>query len=214
MAATELSDRLRVARRALDRQVGEARQIAHTGTAVAAEVMRLRDEVTLYEKAAGVLASLGEERQAATQQQIEFLVTKGLQTIFGAELSFRIEQSIKGKTPVVDFVVRTTLADGRTIDTDLMSARGGGLVAVVSFLLRLVVLLLSRGKQENLLVLDESFAMLSKDYAASMAEFLRELVDKTGTQILLVTHQDQFADVADKRYEFRLIDGWTEVKEI
>lgn len=211
---TALSSRVRRARKDLERRAGEARAIATTGQRLQEEIAQLSRAVANYEKAVGVLSRIGEERQLSTQAQIESLVTRGLHTIFGEELSFHMVQSVRAKMPTVDFLVRTTLADGRTVDTDLLSARGGGLVSVVGFLLRTVILLLSRSKQDTVLFLDETFAMLSQDYVPAMAEFLRELVDKTGVQIVMVTHQAQFSEVADKRYEFSQTDGWTKVREL
>jgi DNA repair exonuclease SbcCD ATPase subunit len=212
---TALAARVQQARRAVDRSTGEARHVAQRGQAIQDEVTALQAEVALYDRVTGVLSSIGEQRQVAAQDIIEGLVTRGLQTVFGSDLSFHIVQSLRGKQVVVDFVVRTTLIDGRTVDTDVLAARGGGLAAVVGFLLRLVVLLLSPTRQDTVLVLDEPFAHLSKEYVPAMAAFLRELCDKTAVQILLVTHQPEFADVADVRHEFSLTDqGWTHVREL
>lgn len=198
----------------LERRVGEAHTLAARGKAVQAEVAELDRLVADYGEVVAVLASIGEERQVRLQQQVESLVTRGLRTIFGEELSFHLVQGSSGRVPSVDFMVRTTLSDGREVDTDLMSARGGGLVSVVSFLLRLVVLLLSRKGQGGLLVLDETFAMLSREYVPLMAAFVRELVDKTGVKVLMVTHQEGFVEQADRAWAFELRDGWTHVRAL
>jgi DNA repair exonuclease SbcCD ATPase subunit len=214
---THLTARLRRARRHLDQQVGAARQLAERGKQVQAAIAELRHEAELYEQAAALLTSIGEQRQATAQAQIETLVTQALRTIFGTELSFHLNPVVRGKRPEIDFVVRSRLDDGTVVDTDVMDARGGGLAAVVGFLLRLVVLLLSGGPLTSvnlLLALDETFAHLSREYEPRMAEFLRELVDRTGVQIILVTHSDAYTDAADTRYQFRLVGGVTEVSTI
>lgn len=205
----QLADRARRARRDLDRLSGEARLLAETGVRLTEEVAQLRGQVSLYAEAAGLLTQLSEDRQADTQRAVEMLVTKGLQTIFGDELSFHLVPAVRAKTPVIDFVVRTQIGDDPPIDTDILDARGGGLAATVGFLLRLVVLLLSADRQDTVLVLDETFAHLSAEYEPRLAEFLRELVDKTGVQIILVTHSDAYSDVAHARYRFDLVDGVT-----
>jgi ABC-type lipoprotein export system ATPase subunit len=54
---------------------------------------------------------------------------------------------------------------------------------------------------------------VSDEYTPRLAEFLRELADKTGVQILLVTHQSVFAESADKVYRFsQRADGSTSVQ--
>lgn len=178
------------------------------------EVDSLTETANSYLKAATVLKSVGELRQEEAQQKIESLVTQGLQTVFGEELSFHIVSKASGAAVGTEFVVRTTLEDGSTVDTSVMDARGGGLAATIGFLLRLVVMLLDDSKRETLLVLDETFAHVSEDYLSRLSEFLHEVVEKTGVQILMVTHQPIFAENADKRYKFTNVNGVTKVEEI
>ena len=199
-------------RHTLERQAGEARVLATTGQRLTTEIADLRHQVDLHEHAAKVLANIGEQRQNDTQTQIEALVTQGLHTIFGPELSFHLIPGIRAKTPVIDFIMRTRRPDGTTMDTDILEANGGGLAAICGFLLRVVVLLLSRERQDTVLILDEPFAHLSADHEPALAAFLRELVDKTGVQVILVTHSHTgaFDEHADTRYRLSLRDGATQ----
>ena len=68
-------------------------------------------------------------------------------------------------------------------------------------------------RKPDLLVLDETFAHVSEEYLEPLGQFLRQVVDRTGVQILLVTHQDTFLDYADKAYKFSAVDGRTKVVE-
>lgn len=215
MAAENFGSRVRSARSLLDQEIGRARAVKERGLKTQDEVALLTAERAVYERAAALLGSIGEERQQAAQRQVEALVTRGLQTVFSEEYSFHIEQSMYGARPEVNFLVRSTLSDGKVIETDVLSSRGGGLASVVGFLLRVVISLLSRKAEETVFFLDETFGMLSKEYEGRMAEFIRELADKTGLQFVLVTHSDAYSDLADKRYRFELTkSGTTVVKEI
>jgi DNA repair exonuclease SbcCD ATPase subunit len=208
-----LETQVRARRRELDALAGEARSVLTRGKAIKGEIATLTEEIEDFERVTGLLNSLGEERQLSAQQSIESLVTRGLQTIFDNTLSFHIVQSVRGKQAVVEFMVRTTLP-GSVVETPVLEARGGGLAATIGFLLRLVVMLLSKGtQQENILVLDETFGMVSDEYLPALAGFLREIVDKTGVQILMVTHQQMWTEVADKVYRFSQVEGQTKVKE-
>lgn len=208
-AAEALEARLRSSRSRLDREVGVATAVAQRGVQEAEALDTARRHLELLEQAAGLLVRIGEERQESTQASIESLVTHGLRTIFGPELSFHVVPGVRNNAAVLDFVVRTRLENGEELDTPVLDARGGGVAAVVGFLLRLVVLLLAPHRQRMLLVLDETFAQLSEDYEGRLAEFLRELVDKTDVQVLMVTHSHAYSDVADKIYRFRLEAGRT-----
>jgi ABC-type branched-subunit amino acid transport system ATPase component len=99
------------------------------------------------------------------------------------------------------------------VETSVLDARGGGMAAVAGFVLRLVVLLLTPGAR-RFLALDESFAHVSASYEPRVAEFLREVADKAGVQVLLITHSTAFSDLADARYRLTLgADGITQVHE-
>lgn len=209
-----LSLRVRNRRRELDSLRGEERTVLSRLDEFGAELVDLADNIVIYERVNTLLNSIGEKRQYAAQGAIEQLVTRGLQTIFDESLSFHIIQDVKARRAEVSFVVRTTLKDGSKVDTDVMNARGGGLAATIGFLLRLVVLLLrDEGKKDIFMVLDETFAHVSAEYLDGLRDFIRQIVDKTGVQILMVTHQPEFAESADKVYRLSTSNGKTVVRE-
>jgi predicted ATPase len=171
---------------------------------VEAEVARLRAETERHAKVNVLLTGLGEKAQAQAQDQLEQLVTRGLQVIFGTELSFHVVQAVKANQSVTDFVIRSTYEGNVTIDTPVMEARGGGMAEVVGFMVRLVVLLLTPGAR-LIMFLDETFGFLSKEYEPRLAEFLAEVALRAGVQVFLVTHSDAYDDFADARV--RLVPG-------
>ena len=206
--------RSRQRRRQLDTAKGEARSVLLRGQQLTQQVSELQETLEELDRVTILLNSLGEERQLAAQASIEELVTRGLQMIFDESLSFHIVQSVRGKTAVVEFMVRTTLG-ASVVETSVMDARGGGLAAVIGFLLRLVVMLMGQDPRDaNLLVLDETFAHVSSEYLEPLGQFLREVVDRTGVQIVMVTHQPEFAEYADRVYNFSTEGGKTVVKDV
>lgn len=209
----QLAQSVRRTKTTLDQKTGEARALAANGQSVKAEIIKLTNDTVMYSQIAGILNTIGDARQEDAQRRIEGIVTLGLQTIFEENLSFHLVSTTKAKAVNVDFIVRTTLEDGTQIDTPVMDARGGGLVTVISFLLRLVVKLLAAPDKEHILFLDESFSHLSEEYEPRLAEFLREVVDKTKVQIVLVTHSSAYTDAADTVYRFKLVNGETKVTQ-
>lgn len=209
----DIAKRVKRMRRVVDRRIAEARVIATTGKKLKQEIELASNDTDLYNKVAITLASIGENRQAAAQKQIEELVTRGLTTIFSEDISFHVVQTQRGKTPEVKFLVKSRGLKGHVVETSVMDARGGGLAALVGFLLRLVILLLSKDIKEPILILDESFSHVSVEYERPLAEFIKELIDKTKVQIVLVTHSDAFNEFADRRYKFKLVKGITQVEE-
>lgn len=209
-----LDTRITRARAVLERQRGEMYPLATTGKALVAEIEELSQLVDLHEKAAHVLTAIGEQRQDHAQRAIEGLVTQGLHAIFEEDISFHLVPGVRAKNPVVDFTVRSRMDDGSVVETDVLSARGGGLAAIVGFLLRLVRLLLTRAHQDAPLFLDETFAHVSAEYLPRLIAFLKDLVERTGVQIFLVTHDESFMDAADVIYRTELINGVTKVRKL
>lgn len=201
----DLFSAVRQARKAADGEAGEAAVIGRQGKAAVAEVARLRESLELHHKVLGVLTSVGEARQESAQRQVEGLVTRALQTVFEENLSFHLVPSVRGNQATVDFMLRSSY-DGIEVDTPVLDARGGGMAATVGFCLRLVVLLLTPNAR-RILFLDESFGMLSQEFEPRMAEFLRQVADKAGVQIVLITHSTAYSDLADTSYELSLGDG-------
>jgi hypothetical protein len=213
VSLSDLHAQVQHARNDIERQTGEAKAIIEARNRAMARVEELAAEAELLQQVNEILTRIGEARQETAQRQIEELVTRGLQVIFSDELSFHLVQGVRGGQAQVDFVVRSRYplpasedAEGdfeRVVETPVMDARGGGLAAAVGFMLRLVELLLTPGAR-RFLALDEPFAHVSAEYEPRLAEFLREVSDKAGVQILMVTHSDAYTDVADARYRLAL----------
>jgi predicted ATPase len=199
-----LADRVRQARYSYERRAGAARELGARGMRVQAEVQDLQAETERHTQANALLTSFGEMAQKQAQDQLETLVTSGLQVIFGSELSFHVQQSVKANQAVTEFVIRSQYG-GRAVDTPVMDARGGGMAAVTGFMVRLVVLLLTPHAR-RVLFLDETFGHVSREYEPRLAEFLAEVSHQAGVQIVLVTHSDAYDDAADARMRLEL-DG-------
>lgn len=199
-----LEPRVRQARHSYERRAGAARQLGEAGLRVQQEVSRLTAEVSRHTQVNALLTNLGEMAQRQSQEKLEQLVTRGLQVIFGSELSFHVQQSVKASQAVTEFVIRSTY-NGTQIDTPVMEARGGGMAAVTGFMIRLVVLLLTPGAR-RILFLDETFGHVSREYEPRLAEFLQEVATRAGVQLVLVTHSDAY-DAADVKHRIEMGAG-------
>ena len=56
--------------------------------------------------------------------------------------------------------------------------------------------------------------MVSAEYEPRVAEFLRQVADKAGVQVVLITHSKAYDDLADTSYELSLgADGSTQIAQ-
>ena len=176
--------------------------------ALAAEAKELEADAFLTLQARLLLESYSEDEQAQLLGKIQGLVSRGLQVIFGPGYSFSIEMGQSRGQVTTEFRVST--GDGAR---DPLGAHGGGLVNVVAFVLRLVVVALTPSLSRTI-VLDEPFAQLSAGYLEGVGEFLRELCDATGIQLIIVSHEAEISAVADRAWRMSVDDGRMRVREL
>lgn len=92
-----------------------------------------------------------------------------------------------------------------------IKSSGGGLGDIISTGLRFASW--SLGNTQNVLCLDESLKYLSSDLQERAGEILKEVSEKLGLQILLVTHSPILLESADKIFKVTIKDGITNVVE-
>lgn len=202
---SDLAAEVKAARSKLDQALGEARALAAAERAAKARIELCEQQIELHERVITALTQLGEEEQDAAQRYVEEMVTRGLQAVFSEELSFHLVQSVRAGQANVEFVIR----DGE-LETPVLEARGGGMAAVTGFLLRLAVLL-KKPEVARVLWLDESFAHVSAEYRGRVGEFLREICTEAGVQVIMVTHDPEYAELADEVHRFSQVQGETSV---
>ena len=174
-------------RRRLDPHLAELR---HTERQIKEETAKLADARWSHEticESRSLLQQLAENAQRSAHEQITQIVSKCLETVFEDEAyEFRIRfERKRGKTEAILEFVR----DGNVIDP--MSAAGGGAVDVAAFGLRLAALVLVRPQPRPLLVLDEPFRFVSRDYAPRVRDLLLALARDLNVQIIMVTHDSR-----------------------
>jgi hypothetical protein len=208
----ELTAAVRARRRQLDEQAGQARQTAAQGKAAQGEVIVLRVQVELHREVAALYTTIGEQAQETARGWVEAMTTQALRAIFGPQYSFALKPGERGGQATLELRIRKARPDGQVDEDGVTDAHGGGLAAVVGYVLRLVMLLLTP-ELRRILLLDEPFAQVSVFHEAAVAEFVREVSDRTGLQQLLVTHSPAYAGYADVQVHLTLgEDGMTEVR--
>lgn len=203
------AERLQQARRRLDIAQAELASLErqHADARRAADDLQAR--VLASDVALRIVKMLRDVATARVQQRLTELATEGLRVVFDDPgVSLRVE--FVERRGVVEADLR--LVRG-AVSTDPLEGNGGGLVADVAAMLRLVMvrMLTARGIAP-LLILDEPFAALSAGHRAAMADTLEEVAGQLGIQVICVTHapdmvrgrvyRARWADRAALRAEF------------
>lgn len=82
---------------------------------------------------------------------------------------------------------------------------GGGLIDIISFALRLSICTIA--KTRKVLILDEPFKWIDKSKEEKVGQLLRLIVEKLGFQIIMVTHNNSYIDIADRHFNIIKKEG-------
>lgn len=144
---------------------------------------------------------VAQETNKLTEQQTAELATLALEETFDDEkLSLITEHSVYRGQP--SCVIKLKDAK-RGFQGDPIKSFGGGPVAIVSFILRVIVIV----RQQNmarLVILDEPFVHISDSYKKAASKLLRKVCSPPprglGFKILVVTQLEAIASAAHKKY--------------
>lgn len=131
---------------------------------------------------------------------MEEVSTNSLRAVFDDDREVIINLGTKSGQRTAELLM---LQDGD--DTDPAKEEGGGVADIVS-----VTSFLALGDllDENYapLFLDEPNKFLSKEYSEKMALYLKDILDYTGKQMFLVTHDEHLKTVGDISFKMTKID--------
>lgn len=188
------------------------------------QLTQAQADIDLWRQVQVLLGKASEFARQQLKTRIEQTVTAALAAIFNdSTMRFEIEMKDIGGKPAADWRVvscyeipakagnEDVKISAYTVVASPEDAKGGGVTDVVSLALRLALLELSRPRVEGPVLLDEPGKMISKEYLPNVAEFLKQYAAKTGRQIILVTHHEALADVADVGYVVKQDNGVSEV---
>lgn len=170
---------------ALDRRRSAAQTVATEEDALA----EAEAEVKACLRARQLVQDVAETVQTVAHRRIASVVTRCLRTVFGEdapEFRIRFEQK-RGRTEASLLFVR---GDN---EVDPTASEGGGFVEVAAFALRLACLMMARPKRRRLLVLDEPFHFVSREYRDNIRNLLLGIAEEMQVQIVMVTHIDELA---------------------
>lgn len=137
---------------------------------------------------------------------IENVVTEGLRSIFfDRDFRFTIKIKEERKVASAEFNLEERVKKEWKI-RDFKSV-GGGVIDVVSVLLRISGLVLRRPPQRKILFLDEPFKHMAKEYLPKASAFLSKVTKELGMQIILTTHSEIVAEYADSVWKASLKEG-------
>ena len=167
----------------------------------------LEERLEALEKAQAVVQAVAMEMQSKLQLHIESIVQTAIDAIFPGKYKFKVTTEIKNARTSISFYLEDET--GNLVNP--YDSAGGGISDIIAFALRLAVW--SMGKTRPVMLLDEPIKNLSENLKPLAAEIFQELSQKLNIQIIMVTHDDKFIDVADKVFKVSMSSGKSKVSE-
>ena len=170
----------------------------------------LSELIDLEDKTVQLLQSTSAAVWNETKSVVENLVTRALKAIFhDRDYKFIVKQEIKRGQSSTSFYLSEN-----GMELDLEDEVGGGVVDVVSLVLRIALLILYKPAMCRLLILDEPCKMVGRSYASNVSRFLKQLTTELDLTVIMVTHSDILAEEADQIFKASNVDGVCLVEEM
>lgn len=164
-------------------------------------INKLKEDEESYTKAVELLSLVQKVTRDKIKESFEMIVTHALNYIFDSDqYSFHLVFGRRGNLQELNFAVQTP---DKNEPLDPMTTDAGGVLNIISFALRIVLMEVAHPKINGFIISDESFANLSEDYVDRAGQFLKEINQKMGRQIIAISHQPKMLESADKLIEVK-----------
>jgi len=164
---------------------------------------------TLSQEQEDITRSLEIIQQVAklTQQQLEIhiseLVSLALEAVFPNPYKMVLKFETRRNRSEADLLLQDE--NGNLLSP--MDAVGGGVVDVAAFALQIALWSLKRPKPRAVMIMDEPLRFLSADLQDRAGRMIKEISAKLGIQFIIVTHEKNLLEAADKVFEVSIKDG-------
>ena len=198
---------IQLLRTKLERQKGSRDTVVNSLATNQTELESARVSLHRHEEAREIIRKIGMETQNSLSFHINDIVSLALDSVFDNPYQFAVDfVNRRNKTECDLYFVR----DGNRIDP--LTASGVGAVDVASFALRIASWSMARPRTDNVIILDEPFRFLSENYQERASNMLREVSQKLGIQLIIVTHETVLTTSADRIFEVSIKKGISQIK--
>jgi DNA repair exonuclease SbcCD ATPase subunit len=149
------------------------------------------------EKARYVLNEVLKITQSNCKEYIEEMVTLALQMVFERDFKFKLELEIKRNKSECRLLVQEGHGDPFVPKEEM----GGGMVDLISIILRMIMWSLEQPRTDGVFILDEPLKFLGHGELLNRAIYIiRDISTKLGLQLIIVTHEPELIALADKSW--------------
>ncbi|MEE9214905.1 MAG: hypothetical protein V3U54_08945 [Thermodesulfobacteriota bacterium] len=194
----------------INQQIGECNALRTKKEQVELRLMEIDTKIQTHENASIFLQTLSDETRQMIINKMSNIVTDALKQVLDKNLAFEMQLSTERNQVDIKFLVKDTTMNK---SYEILNSFGGGLADIVSFPLRVSLLLKWSPQLSRVLIMDETFKAVDVTNQAFLGEFIRQLSEKLRLQIILVTHSSEIASKAHKQFKVNNAKGVSTVNE-
>jgi DNA repair exonuclease SbcCD ATPase subunit len=200
---------IQLLRNKLEQSKGAKAQLETSLTNLQVQLKEKGRSLRQHEQAKEIIRTVGQKTQEQIQFHIEDIVSMALDAVFDNPYKFAVEFiQRRNKTECDLYFVR----DGNKVDP--LTASGVGAVDVAAFALRIASWSMSSPHSRNTIILDEPFRFLSKNYQEQASLMLKEISQKLGIQMIIISHEEALTENVDAIFQVSIKKGISDVKRI
>ena len=187
----------------LQRQAGRRDQLQSEVTVTAKKLTTLAQEQEDITRALEIIQVTAKLTQSQLEIHISELVSLALEAVFPNPYKMILKFQTRRNRSEADLLLQDE--NGNLLNP--MDAVGGGVVDVAALALRIALWSLKRPRPRAVMIMDEPLRFLSTDLQGRASLMLKELSEKLGIQFIIVTHEENLLEAADKVFNVGIKDG-------
>ena len=153
-------------------------------------IKNLENDKETHKKAVELLTVVQGVTRDKIKDSFENIISWGLKYIFQEDYKFCLVFSRRGNLQELDFAIKSPDLDEAI---NPMDSRGGGILNVISIILRLVLMEVSVPKINGFIILDEAFKNVNgQEYINQLNSFVLEINKKFDRQIIHISDMENF----------------------
>lgn len=198
---------IKTIRKKLEQQKGQRQILLQQIARYQKEITELTEKRDNLEHARELIREAGLRTQQQLQYHISDITSLALSAVFEDPYELKVDFVQRRNKTECDLIF---VRDGKEIDP--LEASGYGAVDVASFALRVASWSMQQPRTRNVIILDEPMRFLSEDRQPYAGKMVKELSERLGLQFIIVTHEEVFAQYADKVFQVSMKDKVSQIK--
>jgi DNA repair ATPase RecN len=192
------------------KKLGELNLLESQKDEIERNLVNLAESLEIDIKTRSVLEALSKITENQIKDYIEPLVTEAIKSVFGYNIKFNLQFGFERNQVTVRFGLEDE--QGNIVSGNIADMKGGGVLDVVSVVLRFILLELFNLKGP--ILLDEPGRFIDKTHQQNFGLLISSFSQKFNRQIIIVTHDDAIACVGTKHYRVYMDSGVSKIKEM